>query len=156
MSISKLVYRIAKDHGITALAEDCGINLNTFKNKVNPNIDTHHLYAEELDLIATMADTDEIAHYFAEQRGLICIKKIDFEGVSDHAIHDLELITQEKKGEYAKLIRECLADGNLDFHEAIQIRRKYNELLASQAEHQNKVDAFMAVCEETKATRAKK
>lgn len=153
MSITKLIYRIAKDYGITALAEDCGINLNTFKNKVNPNIDTHHLNVEELDLIATMANTDEIAEYFAEQRGMMCIKKTDYEDVSDQAIYDLEMIAQEKKGEYAKVIRLCLSDGVIDFEESALIREKYRELLAAQAEHQNKVDAFMAVCEVAKANR---
>lgn len=58
MSINSLIFRIAKDYGITALGEGLGINQNTFKNKVNPNLDTHHVYAHELDLIATIADTD--------------------------------------------------------------------------------------------------
>ena len=60
-----------------------GINQHTFKNKINPNMDTHHIYPEEIDLIATIVNTDEIAQYFAEQRGLMCIKKTDFHGLSD-------------------------------------------------------------------------
>lgn len=156
MSINNLVFRIAKKYGITALGEELGINSNTFKNKVNPNIDSHHIYAEELDLIATIADTDEIAQYFAEQRGMICIKKQDFEGISDQAIYDLSLTVQEKKGEYAKVIKTSLADGEIDFEESALIREKYRELLASQAEHQNKLDSFMAICEERNASRGKK
>lgn len=156
MSINNLIFRIAKKYGITALGEDLGINTNTFKNKINPNIDTHHVYAHELDLIATLADTDEIANYFADQRGLMCIKKPSFDGISDQAIYDLSLISQEKSGDYAKVIREAISDGEIDFEESSLIRKKYLELLAAQQEHQNKLDSFMAVCEEKKSARAKK
>ena len=156
MSIDNLIFRIAQRYGITALGEDLGVKPNTFKNKVNPNLDTHHIYAHELDLIATIADTDEIAKYFAEQRGLMCIKKPDFDGLSDEAIYDLSLTVQERNGEYAKVVKILMSDGEIDFEESALIRKKYRELLAAQAEHQNKLDSFMAVCEETKAARAKK
>ncbi len=124
MGIENLIFRIAKKYGITALGEELGINTNTFKNKVNPNIETHHVYAHELDLIATIADTDEIANYFAEQRRMICIKKPSFEGLSDQALHDLSLTVDEKKGKYAKELRNSLADGNLDFNELVIVRKR--------------------------------
>lgn len=156
MSINNLIFRIAKDYGITALGEELGINPNTFKNKVNPNLDTHNVYAHELDLIATIADTDEIAKYFAEQRGMICVKKPTFDGVSDDVIYDLLLTVQEKNGEYAKVVKVSMADGEIDLHESELIREKYRELLAAQAEHQSKLEEFVAVCEERRSARAKK
>lgn len=156
MSINNLIFRIAKDYGITALGEELGINTNTFKNKINPNLDTHNIYAHELDLIATIADTDEIAKYFAEQRGLICVKKPIFDGVSENAIFDLQLTVQERIGEYAKVVKVSLSDGEIDFNEIQLIREKYRELLSAQAEYQHKIDEFMAFCEERKSSRETK
>lgn len=152
MSINNLIFRIAKDYGITALGEAVGINQNTFKNKVNPNLDTHHVYAHELDLIATIADTDEIAKYFADQRGLMCIKKPDFDALSDKEILDLFLDLQAGQGEWAREISYAMASGDIDWDEMVRIHRKYNEFIAASAEVMSRLECFMAVSEETKSS----
>lgn len=147
MSINNLIFRIAKEYGITALGEDCGLNLNTFKNKVNPNIETHHVYAEELDLIATIANTDEIAKYFAEQRGLMCIKKPNFEGLSDKEILDLFLDLQAQQGEWAREISKAMQNGSIDRDEMARIRKEYNEFVVASAEVMSRLECFMEVSE---------
>lgn len=156
MSINNLIFRIAKDYGITALGEDLGINQNTFKNKVNPNMDTHHVYAHELDLIATIADTDEIAKYFAEQRGLMCITKPDFEALSDKEILDLFLDLQAQQGKWAREISKAMANGEIDWCEFQSIQSEYNKFVVAGAEVMNRLQSFMAVSEETKSNRKNK
>lgn len=158
MDIQELLRDLVIESGIPVkkLAAAVFMNENTFKNKLNPNLDTHHVYIEDIAPIVKELNTDAIAHYFAEQRGLMCIKKMSFDDVSDQAIYDLSLTVREKEGNYAKVIRLAMQDGEIDFQESAEIRQKYHELLASQQEHQNKIDAFMALCEETNAIRAKK
>lgn len=156
MSINNLIFRIAKDYGITALGEALGINQNTFKNKVNPNMDTHHVYAHELDLIATIADTDEIAKYFADQRGLMCITKPDFDALSDKEILDLFLDLQAQQGEWAREISKAMESGDIDWDELVKIRKEYNEFITASAEVMNRLQSFMAVSEETKSARSKR
>lgn len=156
MSIDNLIFRIAKDYGITALGEALGINLNTFKNKINPNLDTHHIYAHELDLIATIADTDEIAKYFADQRGLMCITKPDFDALSDKEILDLFLDLQAQQGEWAREISKAMSNGEIDWDELVKIRKEYNEFITASAEVMNRLECFMAVSEETKSNRKNK
>lgn len=156
MTIKFLIKNLVKAAGPAGIAEKMSINPKTLSNKIDPNQDTHHLYVEEIDSLVDALNTDEIAHYFAEQRGLMCIKKPDFNNVSDRAIYDLALIAREKEGDYAKVIRAALQDGEIDFQESAVIRQKFLELLAAKQEHQNKLDSFMAVCEEQNILRARK
>lgn len=156
MSINNLIFRIAKDYGITALGEALGVNSNTFKNKVNPNLDTHHVYAHELDLIATIADTDEITKYFADQRGLMCITKPDFGALSDKEILDLFLDLQAQQGEWAREISKAMSNGEIDWDELVVIRREYNEFITASAEVMNRLECFMAVSEESKSAKSKR
>lgn len=156
MTIKYLISKLVKSAGPAGIAEKMAISEKTFRNKIDPNQDTHHLYVEELDSLVDALNTDAIAHYFAEQRGLMCIKKMDFDNVSDEAIYDLSLIVREKEGDYAKSIRLAMEDGEIDFNESSEIRQKFQDLLKSQQEHQNKIDSFMALCEEQNILRSKK
>ncbi len=151
MSIKTLIFRIAKDYGIGRMAEDLGLNPSTFKNKVNIHMDSHNVYAQELELIADIADTDEVAKYFAEQRGLMCIKKPDFEGLSDSAILDLFLALQKEQGEWANKISESLVDGKITWNELEDIQKEYNEFVVAGAEIMSRLQAYMAVSEESTA-----
>ena len=119
-------------------------------------MDTHHVYAHELDLIATIADTDEIAKYFADQRGLMCIKKPDFEGISDKAILELFLELQSQQGEWSAEIKRAMDSGDIDWNEMARIRKEYNEFITASAEVMNRLECFMAVSEETKSLRKNK
>ncbi|PSJ16902.1 phage regulatory CII family protein [Nitrosomonas supralitoralis] len=156
MSINNLVFRIAKKYGVTALGESLGINTNTFKNKVNPNIDTHHVYAHELDLIATIADTDEIAQYFAEERGLMCIKKPNYEGLSDTAILSLHLKLSEKQGLWARSVSSAIENGSISWDELEEIKSGYNEFAVAAAEIMCRLECYMAVTEEKRLLRSVK
>jgi len=151
MTINALLFRIAKKHGITKLGEELGINQNTFKNKINPNMDTHHIYPEEIDLIATIVNTDEIAQYFAEQRGLMCIKKPDFEGLSDSSILDLFLTLQKEQGAWAKRIGDALSDGEIYWDELHDIRKEYDAFILAAAEIMSRLEAYMGTSEQNKA-----
>ncbi|PSJ16352.1 phage regulatory CII family protein [Nitrosomonas supralitoralis] len=156
MTVKYLINNLVLAAGPAGIAEKMSINVKTFRNKIDPNQDTHHLYVEELDSLVTALDTDEIARYFAEQRGMICIKKPNFEGISDQALTDLGLLIDEKRGEYSKEIRLSLFDGDASFDEAIEVKKKFDAMQVAIHEYQNKYIAFMALCEERRAARGQK
>lgn len=153
MNIKYLIHNIAMNHGINGLAEKLGQNENTFKSKVNPNISSHHIYAEELPLIAAAADTDEIAKYFADQRGLMCISKPNFDGLSDNAILDLFLKLQKEMGDMSKEIYVAMSDGEISWDEMMKIQKEYDEFVTAGAEIMSRLRTYMAASEERKQRR---
>lgn len=158
VNIKKLIHRVAHKYsgGLVQLAADMGINYNTLKSKVNHSIDTHYFSGDELALLADLADTNEIAEYFADRRGLICIHKPDFDGISDAALLDLFLSLQSQQGEWANEIKEAMSNGDVDFDQIINIRKKHTQFIVASAEIMSRIECFMAASEERKAARIKK
>ena len=157
VDIKKLIHRIAHAYpgGLRQLAADMGINYNTLRSKANANIDTHYFSGDELALLADLANTDEVAEYFADRRGLMCIKKPDFESLSDKEILDLFLDLQAKQGEWAREISKSMENGDIDWNELVAIRKEYDEFITAAAEVMNRLQSFMAVSEENKMKRNK-
>jgi hypothetical protein len=155
MNIKFLIKNLVKAAGTAGIAEKMLINDKTLRNKIDPNQDTHHLYVEEIDSLVDALNTDAIANYFAEQRGLMCIKKPDFEALSDKEILDLFLDLQAQQGEWAREISKAMASGDIDWNELVSIRKEYNEFITAAAEVMNRLQSFMAVSEEMNSARAK-
>jgi len=157
VSIKKLIHRVAHQYpgGLVQLAADMGINYNTLKSKVNHAIDTHYFSGEELALLADLASTNEIADYYADRRGLMCIKKPDFDGISDAALLDLFLTLQSQQGEWANEIKEAMSSGDVDFDQVVSIKKKHTQFLVASAEIMSRIECFMAASEERRAARTK-
>ena len=138
--------------GVEALAARMGKNPGTMRKKLLPNEDTHDLTVKELRKIVDYCDTDRIAQAFADERGLMCIKKPDFEALSDKEILDLFLDLQAKQGEWAREISKSMENGDIDWNELVAIRKEYDEFITAAAEVMNRLQSFMAVSEERKAS----
>lgn len=146
--IKDLIYKVSHDYGLRKMAAHLGRSYNVVKNKVDPNCVSHHTYAHEIDLIAAAADTNAFAEYFADQRGLMCVSKPDFEGVSDQAILELFLKLQKEQGDWSEKISDALSDGGVTWDELITIRKEYNDFTAVAAEIMSRLEVYMAATEE--------
>ncbi len=145
MSILDVVYRVAHKYkgGIRALAARMNKNSAVLNNKINVNCDTHHLNVEELAMIADFCNTDEIAKWFAAQRGLLCTPMIQFDGVSDQALLDLFLKLEKEKGEWAGTIKKSLEDGYISPKEFEEIKKESLEFREVIAECMNRLGTLV-------------
>lgn len=152
-TIYNLVHTFKGDEGNGAegVAKALGYNsTETFRKKVNPNIDTHNLNVRELITLIDFLDTDEVAKSFAEQRSLICIEKPIYEGFSDQAILDLFLKLQKEIGEMSAEVSKSLSDGSITWDEFQRIDKEYNDFITAAAEIMSRLRSYMAVSEENK------
>jgi hypothetical protein len=85
MNTIDVIHDVAHSYpgGVEALAARMGKSGDTLRKKVLPTNDTHQLTVKELRKIVDYCDTDRVAQAFADDRGLMCIKKPDFEALSD-------------------------------------------------------------------------
>jgi hypothetical protein len=86
----------------------------------------------------------------------MCIKKPDFEALSDKEILDLFLDLAAQQGEWAGEISKAMESGDIDWDELVKIRKEYNEFITASAEVMNRLQSFMAVSEETRSNRKNK
>ena len=152
MNLMDQIHEVAHSYpgGVEALAARMDKKADTLRKKVLPTNDTHDLTVKELRTIIDYVDTDKIAQAFANERGLICIKKPDFEGLSDQALLDLFLKLQKEQGDWAKEIRKSMESGDIDWGEMQRIQKEYNEFIVVAAEIMNRLQAFMATSEENR------
>lgn len=151
MTIMHVLHRLALRYragtGVKQLARDLGLNEQVFVNKMNPNNSTHHLYAEEIDPIVSLLDTDEVAKYFASQRGMVCIKLHGFDGLSDQALLDLLIGLEVEKSQWLDKIRQALEDGRVDRAEFAKIKKEYEEFAAAGAEVMARIESYLDASE---------
>ena len=152
MTILHVLHRLARKYrdgtGITQLALDMGVNQQVLINKLNPNTSTHHLYAEEIDDLVAVLDTDEVAKYFAAQRNMFCVKSPGFDGLSDGALLDLFVSLESEKAQWLEKMKDALSDGNISTAEAIEIEREYGEFIAAAAEMMARIRLYAQASEE--------
>lgn len=114
--------------GIAALASRMGIPYSTLKNKLNPNLDSHHLYIEDYQLMVEIMDTDEAAKYHAAERDGVFVKSHQLDCVSDIELLDLFLEREQRYGKFAQRVREALADGGIDDREYADLMMLFDEV----------------------------
>lgn len=148
MTIMHVLHRLALRYragtGVKQLARDLGVNEQVFVNKMNPNNDTHHVYAEEIDGIVSLLDTDEVAKYFASQRGMVCIKLHQFDGLADTELLDLFIGLEVEKSEWLDKIRQALDDGKIDRSDFVAIKKEYEEFAGAGAELMARIESYLS------------
>ena len=151
MSIVHLMHRLGLQYrdgtGIKQLAEDAGMNPTVLTSKLNPNVKTHHLYASELELLVALMDADEVAKYFAAQRGMFCVKSPGFDGLSDAALIDLLISMETQKSEWLGRLREALEDGAVSVAEFDGIKAEYADFMAAAGELMARIESYMQASE---------
>jgi len=150
VGIEHVIYRLALKYpgGMRQLAEDLGRNYNVLTNKLNPNVATHHVYIEELDVLVAFLDTDEVAKYFAAQRNMFCVKSPGFDGLSDGALLDLFISLESEKAQWLEKMKDALQDGNISTAEAGEIEREYGEFISAAAEMMARIRLYAQASEE--------
>jgi len=152
MDLMDQIHEVAHSYpgGVEALAARMDRKPDTLRKKVLPTNDTHDLTVKELRTIVDYVDTDKIAMAFAHERGLMCIKKPDFHGLSDQAILDLFLKLQKEQGDWAKEISKAMESGDIDWCEMQKIQKEYNEFIVVAAEIMSRLQVYMATSEENR------
>lgn len=99
------------------------VNAGVLRNQLTGN-ERHHLPIERAEMIMDLADSDELAHAAAQQRGGVFIKMPDVDAASgDLAV--LEMITHVWRagGEVGRSVDEALADHVVERAELAKIRQ---------------------------------
>ena len=153
VDIRKLIHRISHAYagGLRQLSSDMDINYNTLRSKANHAIETHYFSGEELALLADLSDTNEIAKFFADRRGLMCIQKPDYDGLSDAALLDLFLSIQKEQGEWASEISKALENGEIEEDEIRRIREAYEEFVVAGSEVMNRLETYAEASKQRKS-----
>jgi hypothetical protein len=145
MSINDVLYRLVHSYpgGVKAVAARMGKNAAVLQNKINPNCETHHPYAEDAAVIADITDSDDVADYYCERRNRVSIPVTQHQGASDMELLDLIISMENEKAEMLEVIRKSLQDGMIDASEAQRIRKEYLELVAAIAELISRIEGMV-------------
>ncbi|SCX93166.1 hypothetical protein SAMN05216420_101369 [Nitrosospira sp. Nl5] len=145
MSINDVIYRIAHGYpgGIKALAARMDKSPAVLQNKVNPNCDTHHTYAEEAAQIADLADSDDLAKEYCARRNMACFHITEHQGASDMELLDLFINMEVEKADWLKTIQQSLSDGRIDPGEAARIKKESRDHIAIIAELTSRIDGMV-------------
>lgn len=125
MCLRDTVYHLAHDYpgGVPALAARMGKNATVLMHKLNPNNDTHHLTAHELDAIDDLTATRSIADYFAHKHGCFLVEIQQFDGLKESALIDAFLSVSRSWGEHCAEFQAAISDGKIDEREFKRLKK---------------------------------
>lgn len=98
------------DHNISEIARKIGVGEKILINKLNDNLDSHHLNLQQAVAIGDVTGDHRILNAWAYSLGKTVIDLPDV-GLSDEELADQVLMLQETTGDYAKSVRYSRADG---------------------------------------------
>lgn len=96
--------------GAVALAQRVGMRPGTLSNKVNPDIDTHHLTVDEAVAIQAATGDCRILEAEAQVLGRVAVALGDFATTSDVELLDLYAELHAELGDVAREIGAALKD----------------------------------------------
>jgi len=141
MSLRSAVHRAAVKSklGIEGMAAamsspETRVNAAVLRNQLVGN-ERHHLPIDRAEMIIDLADSDELAHAAAQQRGGVFVKlPADGSPASDLAV--LELVTHvwRANGDVGRAIDETLADGRVERSELASVRKAIYRVQQTMAE----------------------
>jgi len=115
-------YSDGKNTGPGALGPKVNIKPGTLSNKADDNMPSHKLGLFESIPIQREANNFEIVHAYCMELDGVFVQLQQMECVSDSALLDIWATLIEKEGEFAKVVKEALHDGNIDHKEMKDIR----------------------------------
>lgn len=154
MDIFDVIHDVAGKYpgGVVALAHRMECNAGTLTKKLLPDDLTHNLTVRELRQIITYTSSftkeNLITRALASEVDLICIEKINYEGLSDKEILDLFLELQAKQGDWSREIGAAIANGGITYDEWVAINAYYMKFLTAAAELMSRLLAYMGKTEE--------
>jgi len=121
--------RARRKAGAVGLAPLVGMRPGTLSNKVNPDLDSHHLTVHEAVAIQNAAQDCRILQAEAAILHHAVIPLGDFSCVSDVALLDAYAALHARIGEHAQAIRDTLQDGRVERTEVERVRREFFEVV---------------------------
>jgi len=115
--------------GAVGLAPLVGMRPGTLSNKVNPEIDTHHLTVDEAVAIQNAAGDCRILQAEAAILNHAVIPLGDFSRVSDVELLDAYAVLHARIGGHAQAIRDTLMDGRVERNEVERVRHEFFEVV---------------------------
>lgn len=123
-------YKLVNDYpgGAVALAPLVRMNRGTLSNKVNPDVETHHLTVDEAVSIQAFCKQYHVLYAEAAALGHVCIPLPQADAdLSDAALLDIWAEQQAEDGETAAAIRAALKDGDITKAEYQEIHKEVFE-----------------------------
>ena len=129
MNIADAAYTAVHDYpgGALALAPRLGMSGSILSNKVNPNINTHHLTLAEALRITTLTGDMRILHAMCSELHHMAIP---LPTVGDEDVMTAMTSTIAEFGDYLKAASDALADGKVTKLELRKIGKEMGDLMA--------------------------
>ena len=109
------------DGGCESLAPRMGVGAQVLRNKVNPNIATHHLTLAEAVRMSDLANDYRILETWAQQVGMALVKIPLPEDCADAEVVELMAKSLGSLGDVGAEIVKTLEDGRVERHEAEKV-----------------------------------
>lgn len=139
-------YRIVHEYpgGAVRLAPLVGMRPGTLSNKVNPEVETHHLSVDEAVAIQHAARRADILLAEAALLGYACTP-VDKQpgGGSDVDLLLQYAVINSELGDVAQAMIDALADGRFERHEFETVRREIYEAINAQVELMHRLEAVI-------------
>lgn len=147
MNIADAAYTAVHDYpgGASALAPRLGVSGSILSNKVNPNINTHHLTLAEAMRVMTLTGDVRILHAMCSELQYMAIP---LPTVGDVDVMQAMTATISEFGAYIKASSDALQDNKVTKLELRNINKKMGNLMAQGGK-------FMALLEAQEASRVR-
>lgn len=129
MNVSDAAYITGHDYpgGTAALGPRIGVSGNVLSNKLNPNINTHHLTLSEAMRIMAITGDLRMLHAMASELGVM-IKPMPM--VADESLLSALAHTANEFGQYLTAINDALKDGRITKLELRKVEKELGDLVA--------------------------
>lgn len=101
---------LTEDYNVSKLARLMGKSEKTVAAKLNNDYDTHHLNLFEAIQVTELTNDERILRAWAESRDKVLFDKPGI-GLTDDEFSDLLLMSQERAGHLAGIVRRAREDG---------------------------------------------
>lgn len=130
--VNEAVYRVVHDFGAQKLAALTGTSAGVILNKANPHDTSHHKPTLADALVWTSLTKDpRIVQALCQTLGGVFVSLEAQDQASDAALLDLICERDSALGEFAKALREALADGRVTPPEFADLRREMYEVIVA-------------------------
>lgn len=131
LSLELALYHSAHDYpgGVEALAAAAGVNPQVLRQKVNPNISTHHVNPKDFRIIAEFTQDERILQSVCSifDAGYFRLPKCDGD---DGELFARSADVMKEVGDLMGSVRESLADGRVDADEVGALDKSLMELMS--------------------------
>lgn len=132
MSFRDFLHRVGHSYPgkVPALAARMGEREKVLQNKLNPNMDTHHMNEDDIELMLDLADANRrAAEFFAHKSNCVVIPLIDAES-TDMELLDAFLNVVRDLGEFSGEFQRDWADGKIDQREFNRLTKDTDDVIA--------------------------